>query len=79
MFFDHPKNALSVARTHQRELLHQEQMNRLGRQAQLAHPGPEGHWLSRQWQALRSVSWWWKARLAKGASAQVRTRQPLPE
>lgn len=30
--FDHPKNTLSVARTHQRELLQKEQMDRLARQ-----------------------------------------------
>jgi hypothetical protein len=29
--FDHPKNALSVARTHQRELLQKEQMDRMAR------------------------------------------------
>ncbi len=32
MFFDDPKNAISVARTHQRELLQKEQMDRLARQ-----------------------------------------------
>lgn len=32
MFFDDPKNAISVARTHQRELLQKEQMDHLARQ-----------------------------------------------
>jgi hypothetical protein len=35
MFFDDPKNALSVARTHQRELLQKEQLDRLAREARL--------------------------------------------
>src|SRR5262249_34854625 len=33
--FDHPKNALSVVRTHQQELLQKEQMDRLAREARL--------------------------------------------
>jgi hypothetical protein len=33
MMFDDPQNRLSVARTHQRELLQQEHMDRLARQA----------------------------------------------
>jgi hypothetical protein len=32
MFFDDPQNRLSVARTHQRELVQREQMDRLARQ-----------------------------------------------
>jgi hypothetical protein len=32
--FDHPSNALSVARTHQRDLLHKEQMDQLARKVE---------------------------------------------
>ena len=34
MFFDDPKNALSVARTHQRDLLKKEQMDHLARKVE---------------------------------------------
>jgi hypothetical protein len=78
MFFDDPKNALSVARTHQQDLLHQEQRDRLARQVKPARSGPKGRTLSSQWQTLRSMGWWLKARVSKGTSAQARTMHHLP-
>lgn len=52
MFFDDPQNALSVARTHQRELRQKEQMDRLARQVGSSErPVPDRcvvafHWLA---------------------------------
>lgn len=79
MFFDDPKNRLSVARTHQRDLLYPEQRDRLAKQAEPARSDPTGHKLGNQWQTLRSMGWWLKARVFKGASAQTRTMRHLPE
>ena len=42
MFFDDPQNRLSVARTHQRELLEREQMDRLARQVDPGTGGAPG-------------------------------------
>ena len=79
MFFDDPKNALSVARTHQRDLLSPEQRDRLARQAESARSGSKRRKRSRWWQVPRSVGWWLKARVSKGASAQTRAMHPLSE
>jgi hypothetical protein len=52
LMFDHPMNALSVARRHQQELLHKEQMDHLARQVDPGtRPIPDGfvtviHWLA---------------------------------
>jgi hypothetical protein len=42
MFFDDPQNRLSVARTHQRDLLEREQMDRLARQVDPGTGGAPG-------------------------------------
>lgn len=79
MFFDDPKNALSVARTHQRDLLSLEQRDRLARQAQSARSDLESRKLSRLRRVPRSVGWWLKASVSRGASAQARAMRHLPE
>jgi len=74
MFFDDPKNALSVARTHQQDLLRVEQRDRLARQAVPPNSG-----LSSRWKYVRAVGWWLKARLAMRAAVPVRKMHQLPD
>jgi hypothetical protein len=64
MFFDDPQNALSVARTHQQELVEQEQRDSLARQAQDAQRNPRRPGLGSWWYILRAVGWWLRARVA---------------
>lgn len=74
MFFDDPKNALSVARTHQEDLLRAEQRDRLARQTM-----PPSSGLTSRWKHARAVSRWLKARLAMRAAAPVREIHHLPD
>jgi hypothetical protein len=79
MFFDDPKNALSVARTHQRDLLSPEQRDRQAKQARSVHSDLESRKLSRLRQVPRSVRWWLMARVSRGASDQARAMHHLPK
>jgi hypothetical protein len=72
MFFDDPKNALSVARTHQRELLQAEQRDRLARQAELDPSGLSDHELRSWRQPLRAAVQWLKTRVARRAAEPAR-------
>ncbi|HEY7348977.1 MAG TPA: hypothetical protein VH599_11760 [Ktedonobacterales bacterium] len=71
MLFEDPRNALSVARTHQRELLEREQRDRLGEQARRVSAGPGSPRLASRWQRVRAVGQWLLARIAR------RTAVPL--
>jgi hypothetical protein len=64
MFFDDPRNALSVARTHQRALVEKEHHDRLARQARAAESDPRRPGLTQWWQIMRRVGWWLLARVA---------------
>lgn len=74
MFFDDPKNALSVARTHQEDLLRAEQRDRLARQALPSSPE-----LTSRWKHARAASRWLRAHLAMRATAPVREIHHLPD
>jgi hypothetical protein len=63
MFFDDPKNALSVARTHQEALVQREQRDRLGRQAQAAQREESITERTYWWQLRRFIRGWWKVRV----------------
>lgn len=72
MFFDDPRNALSVARTHQEDLLRAEQRDRLARQV----VPPSLEMISR-WKHMRAVGRWLKARLARRVAGMDRERHQL--
>lgn len=74
MFFDDPKNALSVARTHQEDLLRAEQRDRLARQAV-----PPSSGLTSRWKRVRAVNRWLRVHLATRATAPVREIHHLPD
>jgi len=74
MFFDNPQNALSVARTHQRELLQVEQRDRLVRQAEPDPSGPHDTGLANWWQPLRAAVQWLTTRVFRRAAAPAREK-----
>lgn len=77
MFFDDPRNALSVARTHQRELLQQEQMDRLARQAEPSNPDPTSPGLISLWKHVCAGGRWLKTHLAMRPTAPVKETSQL--
>jgi hypothetical protein len=68
MMFEDPRNALSIARTHQEGLVQQEQRDRLGRQAQAAQRQAKRAERSPWWWLLRFVGGWRKARVSSPAA-----------
>lgn len=77
MFFDDPRNALSVARTHQRELLQAEQRDRLARQAESDPSDSPDTGLRSGWHPLRAAVQWLKTRVARRAAAPARENRYL--
>jgi hypothetical protein len=78
MFFDDPKNVLSVARTHQEDLLRAEQRDRLARQTQPGISSRSTSGPTSGWQVWHSVIRWLQGRLALRAAAPARERHHLP-
>jgi hypothetical protein len=78
MFFDDPRNALSVARTHQRALVHQEQRDSVARQVQPERMGLSSAGRMSRWKTLRGVGLWLNACMARCAAILTLERPQLP-